>query len=48
MRKLALSTAVVAVAVGLAAAPSAADPPTHLFLEDDGWWRYSRRCPPMS
>jgi hypothetical protein len=35
MRKLALSTAVVAVAVGLAAAPSAADPPTHLFLEDD-------------
>jgi hypothetical protein len=27
--------AVVAVAVGLAAAPSAADPPTHLFLEDD-------------
>jgi hypothetical protein len=35
MRKLALSTAAVAVAVGLTAAPSAADPPTHLFLEDD-------------
>jgi hypothetical protein len=35
MRKLALSIAVGVAAVGLAAAPSAADPPTHLFLEDD-------------
>jgi hypothetical protein len=35
MRKLTLSIALVAVALGLAAAPSAAAPPTQLFLEDD-------------
>lgn len=35
MRKLAPAFAVVAMAVGLAAAPSVAGPPTHLFLEDD-------------
>jgi hypothetical protein len=35
MRKLALALAVATVALGLAAAPVAADPPTQLFLEDD-------------
>lgn len=39
MRKLALSIAAVTTAVGLAAAPSAADPPTHLFFEDDAMFQ---------
>jgi hypothetical protein len=39
MRKLALSLAALAVAVGLAAAPTGAGPPTHVFLEDDAMFQ---------